>query len=87
MAFSNKEELNNAINKALSMKSKEIDYMRKNVINYYHQYLDPKNFVSKIMANTEIKKVYYYATNLTESKSKQREKHSTEGGKNHLELN
>ncbi len=47
--YSNIEELNDQIKKALDMKEDEIIYMREKVLDYYEQYLSPENFKLKII--------------------------------------
>ena len=47
--YSNIDELNNQIKKALDMKEDEIIYMRNKVLDYYEQYLSPKSFKLKFI--------------------------------------
>ena len=47
--YSNIDELNNQVKKALDMKEEEIIYMREKVFDYYEKYLSPKNFKLKFI--------------------------------------
>ena len=47
--YSNIDQLNDQIKKALDMKEEEIIYMREKVFNYYDQHLSPKNFKFKFI--------------------------------------
>ena len=53
--YSNIDQLNDQIKKALDMKEEEIIYMREKVFNYYDQHLSPKNFKFKFIKALNIK--------------------------------
>ncbi|MEJ7683599.1 MAG: hypothetical protein WKG06_38220 [Segetibacter sp.] len=47
MSYSNHAELQLAIEKALAMEASEIENMRKNVLNYYSDYLSIDSIAKK----------------------------------------
>jgi len=49
LPYSNLDQLNDQIKKALDMKEEEVIYMRENVFDYYEQYLSPKSFKIKFI--------------------------------------
>tara|TARA_A100001011_G_scaffold18151_1_gene18721 strand:+ start:1340 stop:2296 length:957 start_codon:yes stop_codon:yes gene_type:complete len=53
--YSNMDQLNDQINKALNMEEDEIIYMRENVLKYYDQYLSPRSFRLKFINNLNLK--------------------------------
>jgi glycosyltransferase involved in cell wall biosynthesis len=49
LAFSTLEELENVIDRALNMEAKEVQRLRKGVISYYDENLEPERFGKKLM--------------------------------------
>lgn len=72
LSFQDKESLEIAIKNALSMDEQSIAKMSKNVSRYYNQYMDPQKFVSELIKNTQVDRVYYYATKLSQRKFNER---------------
>lgn len=48
------------------MDEQSIAKMSKNISRYYNQYMDPQKFVSELIKNTQVDRVYYYATKLSQ---------------------
>ena len=52
-AFSTLQELENSVNLALGMTPGEVQSLRKGVISYYDEYLEPKSFGKKLKEQSE----------------------------------
>jgi hypothetical protein len=65
LSFSNEEELIKKVKQALEMDDAAKSDMRKNILTYYTNHLEPKAFAQKLLQLNAMKHIEYYSTSYT----------------------